>query len=113
MSPAVLRRIEHESSEEGWAGVSSQLDCCHMPTPYADEGFYAPHEAPIRFWGRHFGWTGQSLETWVTRCDRRVLDREGYVLRYYFCPPGTFHIGHEQVVFDKQAAVVVGEESLV
>jgi hypothetical protein len=76
-----------------------------MPNPSFDSGL--PHGWDYNW---IFAWTGQSLERWVTANDRQVFDEADYVLRSYFCPPGTFLIGNEQAVFDRETAIIVEDE---
>ena len=109
MSPAIIRRIEKTEGGSGWAYESSKLHCWSMPGPSKDDGFNSFD------WGSEwfFGWTGDSLERWVTDSDRHYFRDRDYCLRTYFCPPGTVFIGHEQAIFIRKDAVMVGEESLI
>lgn len=114
MSPAILRRIERRDGEHGWGtGMFNSfhdLHCWEMPGIDDDGGF--PDSVIVAGNPGQFAWTGDSFERWVTASDLRRMAHHDYVLRTFFCPPGTFFIGHEQAVFDKQEAIMVAEEEL-
>ena len=91
------------------------LDCYAMPTMREDDALYDLDTRGVNLYrkGFHFAWTGQSLEKWVSEDDRQLLHLRGFVQRDFFCLPGTFFIGDEQVVFDRDQAIVVEEHSLI
>src|SRR5688500_1987349 len=114
MSPAVLQRVENNEGK-GWASCGQNwwdgswgLHTYAMPSPGRDGGF----QGVIIWPNRIFAYTAESFNLWVPPSDRRKMHRAGLVLRTFFCPPGTFHIGHEQAVFERASAIVVAEEPL-
>ncbi len=109
MAPALVQRFEHKKTRRGWGNVIG-LDCIAMPTPYGDSAALCIHFRRHDKW--RFGWTSDSLRTWVSRRDRYKLSRRGFHMVTYLVPPGKFVIGDEQIIFDYQDATLVEERGI-
>lgn len=77
----------------------------NMPAPTVD-GIERP------FAGLRFGFLCEAGLRYFTERDRRHLRTNGYLVRRFLCPPGTFKTGREQVAFDLDSALVLDQEPL-
>lgn len=108
MSPLLVTRVcREDNAEEGpFGGPDWPTDAgANMPAPTVD-GIERP------FQGLRFGFLSDDGLAYFTERDRRHLRKNGFLVRRFLCPPGTFKTGREQVAFSLEDALVLDREAL-
>ena len=78
-----------------------------MPSWYQDSGQEYP-EGARDIDNRIFGFHTLRGLRYFSRKDREKMQNGSFGIRVFMCPPGTFKMGKEQVVFDPARAVQTG-----
>jgi len=96
-------RVHHGPFRGGMWGYPGDASNA-MPSWFRDSGQEYPHGArdmDNRIFGFH---TLRGLR-YFSRKDRKIMQNGSFGIRVFMCPPGTFKMGKEQVVFDPAHAI--------